>query len=255
MAARRTLLLINPNTSEAVGALLQAHAARVAGDGVRVVLRNARFGAPYIACEASYAVAGHAVLDAWACARAAAHGSADARFDAVLIACFGDPGLFALRECSAHPVTGLAEGSFAQAAQTGRFAIVTGGARWRPMLERLADNLGCGAQLAGVHTVAQSGAELARDPVAAHAILRAACAHAAQEFGAASVILGGAGLAGMAQPIAQSLGLPVIDSVTAGVQHALTRARDADAPARDRDFEFPWLGVSPELAALGASAR
>ena len=32
---------------------------------------TARFGAPYIASEASYAVAQHAVLDAWAAARGA----------------------------------------------------------------------------------------------------------------------------------------------------------------------------------------
>jgi hypothetical protein len=38
----------------------------------------------------------------------------------VLIGCFGDPGLFALRESSACPVTGLAEASFIEAARRGR---------------------------------------------------------------------------------------------------------------------------------------
>jgi Asp/Glu/hydantoin racemase len=242
-------LLINPNTSESVSALLQAHAQRVAGADVRVQTVTARFGAPYIACEASYAVAGHAVLDAWASALAA-QGTA---FDAVLIACFGDPGLMALRECSAAPVTGLAEAAFAQAAKSGRFAVVTGGARWKPMLERLAQNLGFEAQLAGIHTVAQSGAELARDPLAAHAILSAACMEAAQRYGAQSVILGGAGLAGMAQAIQPGLSVPVIDSVVAGVRYALSdalsEARAGGGPARRSDFA--WKNLSPELAALG----
>ena len=76
------------------------------------------------------AIAGHATLDAYA-----EHG-ADA--DAVLLACFGDPGLWALREGSAAPVTGLAEASFLQARRHGGFAVVTGGAKWKPMLQRLA---------------------------------------------------------------------------------------------------------------------
>jgi len=50
----------------------------------------------------------------------------------------GDPGLLALRESSPAPVSGLAEAAFMDAARHGRFAIVTGGARWAPMLQRLA---------------------------------------------------------------------------------------------------------------------
>ena len=236
------LLVINPNTSASVTALLQLHAQQTAGEGVEVLTRTARFGAPYIASEASYAVAGHAVLDAWGLACT----DSGAAPEAVLIACFGDPGLLALRECSTVPVTGLAEASFVEAARLGRFCIVTGGARWRPMLERLANNLGFGAQLAGIHTVEPSGAELARDPAAAHLILSKACAEAASRFGVAVVILGGAGLAGMAQAIAAETGLQVIDSVAAGVRHALDRQNgpigSADATGR---FDFDFAG--PEL--------
>jgi allantoin racemase len=244
----RSLLLINPNTSDSVSALLQWHAQRIAGAGIQVQTVTARFGAPYIACEASYAVAGHAVLDAWAVA------SADkaAGFDAVLIACFGDPALMALRECSAVPVTGLAEAAFVEAAKTGKFAIVTGGARWKPMLERLAQNLGFDALLAGIHTVEQSGAELARDPDAAHAILAKACRAAAERFGAKTVILGGAGLAGMAAAIQSTVNVPVIDSVVAGVRHALNGPSNGQVV--NRAFDFAWKNLSPELTALGVPA-
>jgi Asp/Glu/hydantoin racemase len=221
------------------------HAQRIAGAAVQLQTVTARFGAPYIACEASYAVAGHAVLDAWAEASA---GKA-AGFDAVLIACFGDPALMALRECSAAPVTGLAEAAFVEAAKTGPFAIVTGGARWKPMLERLAQNLGFDALLAGIHTVEQSGAELARDPIAAQAILSKACTTAAERFGAKTVILGGAGLAGMAAAIQSTVKVPVIDSVEAGVRHALSRPNAGQAA--NRAFDFAWKNLSPELTALG----
>ncbi len=242
----RHLLLINPNTSASVTTLLHGHAQKTAGALVQVHAFTARFGAPYIACEASYAVAGHAVLDTWATALPTQ------TFDAVLIACFGDPGLMALRECSAAPVTGLAEAAFIEAAKTGRFVVVTGGARWKPMLEQLAQNLGFGAQLAGVFTVAQSGAELARDPIAARVILSKACSDAAAQFDARCVILGGAGLAGMAAQVQPLVNVPVIDSVIAGVSHALKLPQSARAA--NRHFDFSWTRVSPELAALGVTA-
>ncbi|WP_310565549.1 aspartate/glutamate racemase family protein, partial [Hydrogenophaga sp.] len=92
----KRLLVINPNTSERVSALLQTHVQAAAGSHVLVKTVTARFGAPYIADEASYAVAGHAALDAWAAAIA----GPEAAPDAVLIGCFGDPGLMALRESS-----------------------------------------------------------------------------------------------------------------------------------------------------------
>ncbi len=243
------LLLINPNTSESVSALLLRHAQAAVGSQADIEVVTARFGAPYIACEASFAVAGHAVLDAWAAATADKQSHAEAPFDAVLIACFGDPGLLALRQLCPVPVTGLAEASFFTAARQGRFAVVTGGAAWEPMLARLAHSLGYGDAMASIRTVSASGAELARDPVAAHALLGEACRSVALRSGASAVILGGAGLAGMAQAVQADVPVPVIDSVLAGVQHAFglcgTRV-DAQTPAP------PWTGVSPDLAALGA---
>lgn len=242
------LLVINPNTSAAVSALLHGHAQRIAGAGTQVHTVTARFGAPYIACEASYAVAGHAALDAWAAATA----QGQEVFDSVLLACFGDPGLMALRESSVAPVTGLAEAAFMEAARIGRFAIVTGGSRWKPMLERLVRNLGLEAQLAGIQTVQETGAELARDPSAAQLILQTACQSAIERFNAQAIILGGAGLAGIARAVRPAVPVPIIDSVEAGVRHAVASANAPVAP--NRNFEFAWHNVSAELASLGVNA-
>jgi Asp/Glu/hydantoin racemase len=242
----RRLLLINPNTSDTISALLQSHAQAGVGSHDKVITRTARFGAPYISCEASYAVAAHATLDAWAAAIA----PGQERFDSVLIGCFGDPGLLALRQVSQIPVTGLAEASFVAAAEKGRFAIVTGGERWKPMLERLAHSLGYGEQLAGVHTVTATGAELAADPLAAQVLLARACGDAVRRWGVQSVILGGAGLAGMAALIQPVVAVPVIDSVLCGVAHAMRQAQQETLqPAKVVDFA--WSGVSAELLATG----
>ena len=247
----RQLLIINPNTSRTVSELLQTHAQRAAGPDMRVRTMTARFGAPYIACEASYAVAGHATLDAWA----AALSDGQATPDAVLIGCFGDPGLLALRDTSRVPVTGLAEAAFVEAAAHGRFAIVTGGVRWQPMLARLAQMLGYGDQLAGIHTVTPTGAQLAADPVAARALLAAACQAAVQDFRADAIILGGAGLAGLAQLIQADVSVPVIDSVLAGTRQALLAAAAGTGTGKGRGhFDVRWQQVSVEMTGLGLPA-
>lgn len=242
----RQLLVINPNTSANVTALLQQHVQAAAGSHVTVRLVSARFGAPYISDEASYAVAAHAALDAWA----AALSDTERQPDAVLIGCFGDPGLQALRESSPVPVTGLAEAAFIEAARHGRFAVVTGGERWAPILQRLAQSLGHAQALAGIHTVAPTGAQLAAEPVAARQLLTEACLNAVRQLGVQTVILGGAGLAGMAAQIQPFVNVPIVDSVIAGATWAL---RNSPLPPQRATpgFDVPWVALSPELMQLG----
>lgn len=246
----RHLLIINPNTSASVTDLLCRHAQPVAqAQGWQLRAVTARLGAPYISCEASYAVAAHSALDAWAAALAVPEPAPQA----VLLACFGDPGLLALREASAVPVTGLAEASFIEARRLGRFAIVTGGARWAPMLQRLAQQLGYAEALAGIHTVAPSGAEMAANPLAARALLAQACREAVAQWGVQSVVLGGAGLAGQAALLQDTVPVPVIDSVQAGLRVLLGGQGPAGAGRSVAGFFTRWQGLSPELQALGAA--
>jgi allantoin racemase len=212
--ALRELLVINPNTSVSVSELLQQHLQAEVGAAMRVRTVTARFGSPYISDEASFAVAAHAVIDAWTAARE------QSTPDAVLIGCFGDPGIFALREIAGVPVMGLAEAAFAEAARHRRFAVVTGGERWRQMLARLAPALGFSHELAGIHTVAPTGAQLAADPEGARKLLAKACEVAARESGAQAVIVGGAALAGVAAQIQPQVRVPLIDSVAAGARWA-----------------------------------
>ncbi len=231
---RRRLLIINPNTSEATTTRLAQTLRPLAPDDVTLEFRTARFGASYIACEASHAVASHALLYTWAAYRA----ENSATLDGVLIGCFGDPGLFALRESAACKITGLAEASMQLAARYGSFAIVTGGERWRAMLERLALSLGHAAALKHIEIVAPTGAQLQADPALAIECLTKAC-HQAARSGANAVILGGAGLAGYAAQLAKFCPVPLIDSAEAGLQVLLQGI--APEPKRSDDgFVAAW---------------
>lgn len=240
----KTLLLLNPNTSAEVSALLQRHAAPVAqAAGLSLAVATARFGPRYITGEAGAAVAGHAALDAFA-----AHVQSHGLPAAVLLACFGDPGLFALRAVAGVPVRGLAEASMEAAARRGPFAIVTGGAAWAPMLQRLAAVLPLPAPLLGVQAVARSGGELAADPQGAVEVLREAALQALARWPQARcVLLGGAGLAGLAAPLAEHLPCPVLDNLAEALQLTVPLALAAPAAA-PRTEPGPWTGLSPALA-------
>lgn len=239
--AMRHLLVINPNTGLATTQRLQSHLQTLLPPDVHLDCIHARFGAPYIACEASHAVAGHALLDAWS---HHLHITPHAP-DGVLIACFGDPGLFALREASACPVSGLAEASFIQAARLGPFAIVTGGARWKPMLERLALSLGFAAQLQHIELVQETGAQLLADRHNALRVLGVACQQAARS-GVKSIILGGAGLAGYAADLQAEVELPLIDSVSAGTELYLQREMPLSARSIN-GFDTAWNHLPPTM--------
>ncbi|MFY7781770.1 MAG: aspartate/glutamate racemase family protein, partial [Tagaea sp.] len=181
------ILLLNPNASPSITDLVAREAAKLARPGTELVPVTGAFGGRYIASRATFAVAGHAALDAWA-------RHADG-IDGVLLACFGDPGLAAIKELSPVPVVGLVEASLA-ATVGRRFSIVTGGALWEAMLRESVTLAGAAGALASIRTVAPTGADIARDPEGSLDLLARACAACATEDGAETVILGGAGLAG-----------------------------------------------------------
>lgn len=239
------LLLINPNTTPAITALLERHAGRLAGAAVEIRAVTGRFGARYIASRAASAVAGHAALDAFA-----EHGEG---CDAVLLACFGDPGLLALRELSPVPVVGMAEAACHLACLQGaRFSIVTGGERWGPMLHEFVASLGLTSRLASIRTVAPTGAEIARDPAGAISLLAAVSAECVAVDGAEVVILGGAGLAGLAGRIAPDVPAPVLCSLEAGIRATIAAQglglAKAGAGSLAATPPVETIGLSPDLA-------
>jgi allantoin racemase len=238
--AAMRLLILNPNTSSDITERLRVHVAAALGSAATLQTATAPFGARYIADEASFAVDGHAALAAYA-----AHCEAQGRPDAVLLGCFGDPGIWALRELAQLPVVGLAEAAMHEAAAYGRFAIVTGGAAWGPMLRRLARSLGFAGALAEVHLVEPSGAQLAADPQMAQQVLAAACRRAAAD--AHAVILGGAALAGMAAQLAPLIEVPLIDSVSAGARAIVAGSERYLALTTPATAAQDWQGLSAAL--------
>lgn len=242
------LLLINPNTSSWVTQALAVQIQSVVGNtnAFALDLATATLGASYIATEASYVIAGHALLDCYA-ANANGH-------NAVIVGCFGDPGAEALREMSGLPVIGMAEAAMQEASSIGQFSIVTGGQAWKPMLLRLTMVLGYHNQLTDVVAVSESAAELAKNRAKALDTLELACEQAGQG-GAKAIILGGAAFAGYGDELARRTGLAVIDSVSATARAMLKLASgltgtSAAPPGTRPNSGASYSGVSRQLTAL-----
>lgn len=237
------LLIINPNTTDAMTEKVVAAARLALPAMAQITAATGRFGARYIASRASFAVAGHAALDALA-----SHG---AGCDAVLLACFGDPGLEALREVAGCPVISLIDASAAEAGAGGRrFSIVTGGERWGPMLSEMIAARGLASQLASIRTVAPTGGEIARDPEGAAALLAETCRLCQHEDGAEAVILGGAGLIGIAGMIQPRLTVAVVCSNAAGFRAAALALAEGAARKSDSTDAVESVGLSAELTSL-----
>lgn len=200
------LLLINPNTTEPITLALAA-AARRLRPGAEITPATGAFGEPYIASRAAAVVGAHAALDL---ARRLVGRDNPGRYDAILMACFGEPGIEAVRESVGIPVLGMAEESFRAALRLGpRLGVVTGGTAWAPMLRDFAALRGWGEAVASIRTLAIDGGAIAADPDAALPHL-AAAARAAHADGAHAVVFGGAGLAGLPARL-PDLGFPVLD--------------------------------------------
>lgn len=235
-------LLINPNTSTSVTDLLRARLAAALGPDHALHACTAPFGAPYIADEASYAVAAHATLAAYV-----RHLRSQGAPAAVLVGCFGDPGVPALRSLTDAPCLGLAEAALREAASRWtRIGIVTAGLAWGPMLRRFIRGLDLDAEVSVLDTLPQPVSELLRDPEAGSRVLAQAMHRAARS--ADGVVLGGAGLAALSVRVQALVDVPMLDSVDAGVswlRAQLDRAA-VGAPRADLSAVQGWLEPEPD---------
>jgi allantoin racemase len=235
------LLLLNANTSTDMTDRLVAAARDRVPAGTEVSGLTGRFGAKVIATRASYAIAGHAAIDALAARPLAA--------DAIILACFGDPGLAALRELSPVPVIGMAEAACRQAAaRVAKFSIVTGGRLWEAMLGEYVASLGLSTSLASIRTLEANGGQIADNPAAAEAALLTACDTAIRRDGAQLVILGGAGMVGLVERLSDRVSVPLIDGLTPALRAAEAAVASPLATVSVQQSEM--MGLSPELTAL-----
>jgi allantoin racemase len=133
-------------------------------------------------------------------------------YDAVVIACFSDPGLDAARELVAIPVVGIEEATLHLAAQLGyRFTILTSRRERVPAKTEHVMMRGLESRLASVRPLEMSVLDMDADPVRTKERILDVAGAAVREDAAEVIILGCAGLAGYAADVERELGVIVLD--------------------------------------------
>lgn len=241
------LLLINPNISDSVSALIRAEAERNALPGTEIEVLTAPFGVAYI--ETRF----EALIGAYAAAQLAAEHHA--RFDAVVVAAFGDPGLAGLREALPVPVTGLTEAALASAHLLGhRISIIAISQRIQAWYREVVESYGFGSRLASVRALDRPLASIGGVQDEHAQALKTLAERAVDEDGAEVIVLAGAPLAGLARSLAGQLPVPVVDGVSSAVRHAQSLVALQPGRAQRGSFAAPPVkpnhGLPPAIAAL-----
>ena len=209
--ARARILLLNPNSSAACSAGIDA---AIAGfrtpDGPAIEVATVAEGPPGIYSWQDW----HAAVPPL-CRVVAARPA-----DAYLVACASDPGLEAVREVTARPVLGVFRCAVAaallRAERFGVIALVDASIARHALALRA---IGAEARLAA-EIAMNTSIEALLDPAAARAAL-VATGQRLVERGAGAVILGCTGMAGHRTALEAALGVPVIEPCQAAVAQAL----------------------------------
>lgn len=204
--------IINPNTTSSMTAKMALAARAGVRPGTEVVAVSPAMGPASIESHYDEALAVPGLL-----AEVAA-GERDG-CDGYVVACFGDPGLLAARELARGPVVGVAEAAMHLASLIGtRFTVVTTLSRTAGQAWHLAERYGMKRFCANVRACELPVLELEQPGGSARRRIVDECRRALEEDGSDVIVLGCAGMTDLCEQIAEAIGAPVVDGVTAAVQ-------------------------------------
>lgn len=142
------------------------------------------------------------------------------KFDAIIIACYGDPHLHGAREISNIPVYGIAESSMHLACMLGyKFSIITVSERSRPSFEELVMKIGLTSKCASIRSLEIPVLEIQNSEKVINAMILTA-KRAIQEDGAEVICLGCASMSGLDKHVEREVGVPVLDGVVCAIKIA-----------------------------------
>jgi allantoin racemase len=212
------IVVINPNSTEAVTAAIDAAVAPLRLDGGPGILcQTLHEGPPGIESQRD----ADSVI-APLCRSIAAQDNAASAF---VIACFSDPGLNAAREATAKPVLGIAECGILTALTLGqRFGVISILAKSVPRQLRYIGAMGVGDRFAGDEPIGLGVVELT-DGRTTFARMKEVGVKLRDAHGADVLVLGCAGMASYRDELEAVTGIPVVEPTQAAVTMALGRVR------------------------------
>jgi len=176
-------------------------------------------------------------------------------YDAFILACYSDPGLYACREITDKPVLGIAESSMHLASLLGhKFSIVTIMPRVKPLLENLVRLVGLESKCASIRCTDLTVLEIEETPERAVEELIVAAKKDIAEDGAEVICLGCAGMGLLDKRIQEAVGVPVLDGTVSAVKIAEAFYDYGLKTSKIAAFAWPdkkeLMGCSPALQSV-----
>ena len=207
------ILLYNPNTSESITNTLYDTAKLVVSEGTTLVPMTAKKGFPYISTKVEAQITGTLVLEKIA--------EIHSKYDAIIIAAFGDPGLIPAKTLFNLPIIGLGEAAMLSACLFGKkFSIISFTNAMASWYEESVEVLGLQSRYAGFRAI--DGVNLTIDKIQTlqkRSLIESAKL-AINIDGGEVVIFAGAPLSGFKKIVQKEISVPVIDCAEAAVKQA-----------------------------------
>ena len=160
--------------------------------------------------------------------------------DAVILACFSDPGLEAAKEISDIPVVGIEESTFHLAAMLGnKFTILTTLKERIAAKEREVERFGMESSFASVRALEMTVAETDAKPEKTKKRIAEVAKSAMEEDGAEVFLLGCAGMAGYGKRVEEELGAVVLDPSSVALKMAEALVDGGYSQSKVGFFAYP----------------
>lgn len=206
------ILVINPNTTVSMTNKIADAARAVARPDTEIVAANSQNGPASIQGYLDVATCLPGLLE-----EVTRHPDVDA----IVIACFDDTGLDAVRSLVSVPVLGIGEAAYYAASMIAtKFSVITTLSRSVPGLENNLMRYGLAQKCVRVRATDIPVLKLEEGDPATLFKIRSEIRQAIDQDHAEAIVLGCAGMADLMAQLSEEFGLPVIDGVAAGVTFA-----------------------------------
>ena len=209
------ILVANPNSSEIVTGVIMKSAKRKASNTTDLIPLTNPKGTKNIDCGfADY-------QSVWSFQRAIIEKVEEIKPDAVVLAGFGNVGVFALKEILDIPVVSISEATQTVACLMGhKYTVITMLKQFVPYQEDLVRLYRLEAKCASVRAINVNVEKCVTDREATLDQLKEEILKVVEQDGAEVVVLGCAGLCGYDEDLQALVGLPVLDPVTVAIKVA-----------------------------------
>lgn len=239
------ILIVNPNTTASVTARVLAEAQRWARPGTELTALTGATGASIVSTPVEELVAARAALEMLA--------EHHAGYDAAILAISFDSGLVAARAALPIPVVGLTQAALHMASLLGRrIGMIGFGASARGLYRDLIDRYGLSAHVLTLEIIELASVSSYLDETSLDFAVIEAVRRQVSDLGVEVVVIAGAAVSGIAQRVAPSVSVPMLDGAGPAVAlaEALVQLRLSASAGPPALATTTASGLSPALTTL-----